>query len=421
MKSGAKMHRRDSRPLIFEIVGNLIREAIEAAWSSVTIHDPIHELPDFPALRPTSSTKLTHQAAGLHAADRRGFDLRLENVIETMYRPIPGLFDHEERLEAWLHKNTQDIADQISMMMAIDWLRSALDENHPDTDRWYLGYTLFVGRTLQGSFAAIEKSNSLLSMIFGSVNIPNHGEQIPHPRGILAANSILDSMVNSQSMLAVNTWLPALAMYPSVAFRLQIANRALEAIIRFPESDCSGCLDAMIQISAHDSDSARRTLMSICDLKNRSVSQLLADRLDSLCGRMPNLALEIYDKLAITDDSSLISMLSNTLASLCTQRPEEYPVRAAHLISIGNDRSIRRLIESGFRTYLDYDSNDEQGLLSHAWVDGGELSKSRLKGLISEQRKISVDAFEATLSRINEESEDEATSLREEIMRRGSR
>ena len=421
MKSGAKMHRRDSRPLIFEIVGNLIREAIEAAWSSVTIHDPIHELPDFPALRPTSSTKLTQQAAGLHAADRRGFDLRLENVIETMYRPIPGLFDHEERLEVWLHKNTQDIADQISMMMAIDWLRSALDENHPDTDRWYLGYTLFVGRTLQGSFAAIEKSNSLLSMIFGSVNIPNHGEQIPHPRGILAANSILDSMVNSQSMLAVNTWLPALAMYPSVAFRLQIANRALEAIIRFPESDCSGCLDAMIQISAHDSDSARRTLMSICDLKNRSVSQLLADRLDSLCGRMPNLALEIYDKLAITDDSSLISMLSNTLASLCTQRPEEYPVRAAHLISIGNDRSIRRLIESGFRTYLDYDSNDEQGLLSHAWVDGGELSKSRLKGLISEQRKISVDAFEATLSRINEESEDEATSLREEIMRRGSR
>jgi len=305
--------------------------------------------------------------------------------------------------------------------MAIDWLRSALDENHPDTDRWYLGYALFVGRTLQGSFAAIEKSNSLLSMIFGSVNIPNHGEQIPHPRGILAANSILDAMVNSQSMLAVNTWLPALAMYPSVAFRLQIANRALEAIIRFPESDCSGCLDAMIQISAHDSDSARRTLMSICDLKNRSVSQLLADRLDSLCGRMPNLALEIYDKLAITNDSSLISMLSNTLASLCTQRPEEYPVRAAHLISIGNDRSIRRLIESGFRTYLDYDSNDEQGLLSHAWVDGGELSKSRLKGLISEQRKISVDAFEATLSRINGESEDEATSLREEIMRRGSR
>tara|TARA_B000000475_G_scaffold204715_1_gene166932 strand:+ start:99 stop:632 length:534 start_codon:yes stop_codon:yes gene_type:complete len=177
----------------------------------------------------------------------------------------------------------------------------------------------------------------------------------------------------------------------------------------------------MIQISTHDTDSARRTLMSTCDLKNRSVSHLLADRLDSLCGRMPNLALEIHDKLAITDDSSLISMLSNTLASLCTQRPEEYPVRAAHLISIGNDRSIRRLIESGFRTYLDHDSNDEQGLLSHAWVGGGDLSKSRLKGLISEQRKISVDAFEATLSRINEQSESEATSLREEIMNRESR
>lgn len=421
MNPGAKMHRRDSRPLIFEIVGNLIREAIEAAWSSVTIHDPIHELPDFPALRPMSPTKLTQQAAGLHAADRRGFDLRLEDVIGTTYRPIPGLFDHEERLEAWLHKNIHDIADQISMTMAIDWLKSALDENHPDTDRWYLGYALFAGRTIQGSFAAIEKANSILSMVFGSTDIPNHGEQIPHPQGVLAVNSILDSMDNSESMPAVNSWLPSLAMYPSVAFRLQIANRALEAIIRYPESNCSGCLDAMVQISTHDSDSARRTLMSTCDLKNRSVSQLLADRLDSISGRMPNLALEIHDKLAITDDSSLISILSNNIASLCTQRPEEYPVRAAHLISIGNDRSIRRLVESGFRTYLDNDPNDEHGLLSHAWVDGGDLSKSRLKGLISEQRKISVDAFEATLSRINEKSENEATSLREEITNRERR
>ncbi len=421
MNLGAKMHRRDSRPLIFEMVGNLIDEAIEAAWSSVKIHDPIHELPDFPALRPTSPTKLTRQAAGLHAADRRGFDLRLDDVIGIMYRPTPGLFDHEERLEAWLHKNAHDIADQISMMMAIDWLKSALDENFPDTDRWYLGYALFAGRTIQGSFAAIEKSNSVLSMVFGSMEKPNHGEQILHPRGVLAVNSILDAMDNTQSMPAVNSWLPALAMYPSVAFRLQIANRALEAIIRYPESNCSGCVDAMIQISTHDSDSARRTLMGTCDLKNRSVSTLLAERLDSLSGRMPNLALEIHDRLTITDDSSLISILSNTLASLCTQRPEEYSVRAAHLISIGNDRSIRRLIESGFRTYLDHDPNDQQGLLSNAWVDGGDLSRSRLKGLISEQRKISIDAFEATLKRINEVSESEAISLREEIMSRETR
>ena len=421
MNHGAKMHRRDSRLLIFEMVGNLIGEAIEVAWSSVTIHDPIHELPDFPALRPMNSTKLIQQAAGLHAADRRGFDLRLENVIGAMHRPIPGLFDHQERLEAWLHNNAHEIADQISIMMAVNWLKSALDENHPDTDRWYLGYALFVGRTLQGSLAAIEKPDSILSIVFGSMEIPNHSEQIPHPRGVLAANSILDAMDNSQSMPAFNSWLPALAMFPSVAFRLQIADRALEAIIRYPESNCAGCLDTMIQISTHDPDSARRALISICDLENDSVRYLLADRLDSISGRMPNLALEMHDKLAITNDSSLISMLSSALASICAQRLEEYPSRAAHLISNGNDRSIRRLIESGFRTYLDYDPNDEQGLLSHAWVEGDDLSKSRLKGLISEQRKISIDAFEATLRRINAVSESEAILLRKEIISRESR
>jgi len=156
-------------------------------------------------------------------------------------------------------------------------------------------------------------------------------------------------------------------------------------------------------------------------LKNLSVSYLLADRLDALSGRMPSLALEIHDKLAINAPSSLIYILSNILASLCTQRPEEYPVRAAHLISNGTDRTIRRLIESGFRTYLDYDPNDEQGLLSHAWLHGGDISKSRLKGLISEQRKISIHAFEATLSRIKQESESEAAILQEEIMSRYGR
>lgn len=418
MNPGTKMRRRDSRPLIFEMVGNIIDEAIELAWSSVIIHDPIHELPDFPALRPMNSTKLTQQAAGLHAVDRRGFDLRLENAIQIMYQPIPGLFDHEERLEEWLYKNKSEVADQIAVMMSIDWLESALDENHPDTDRWYLGYTLLAGRAMQGSPAATEKPNSILSMVFGSKKIPNRGEQIPHPRGILAVNSILDSLENLQSMPIINSWLPALAMYPSVAFRLQIANRALKAIIRFPESDCSGCLDTMIQISTYDPESARRVLIDTCDLRNNSTSRLLAYRLDSLSGRMPSLALEIYDKLAITKDTSLIFTLSDILASLCAQRPEDYPLRAAHLISVGNDRSIRRLIESGFRTYLDHDPNDEQGLLSQAWIEGDDISRSRLKGLISIQRKLSINAFEATLTRINEASETEAEFLLQELMRR---
>ena len=124
---------------------------------------------------------MTQQAAGLHAADRRGFDLRLEDVIGTMYRPIPDLFDHEERLEAWLHKNTHDIADEMSIMMAIDWLKSALDENHPDTDRWYLVIPYSsVGLYKDG--AATEKHNAILSMVFGNTEIPNHGRQIPLTR-----------------------------------------------------------------------------------------------------------------------------------------------------------------------------------------------------------------------------------------------
>ena len=85
------------------------------------------------------------------------------------------------------------------------------------------------------------------------------------------------------------------------------------------------------------------------------------------------------------------------------------------LIETEDDKVIRRLIESGFRGYLDRDPHDKSSLLVMAWKYGGSLSKSRLKGLIFQQKQSSEQNFRRTLSGIQKFSETDVLSLLEYI------
>ena len=85
------------------------------------------------------------------------------------------------------------------------------------------------------------------------------------------------------------------------------------------------------------------------------------------------------------------------------------------LIETEDDKVIRRLIESGFRGYLDRDPQDKSSLLVMAWKYGGSLSKSRLKGLIFQQKQSSDENFRRTITRIQKFSETDALGLLEYV------
>ena len=104
------------------------------------------------------------------------------------------------------------IAEQILILQIKDWFYSALDENSPDTDRWYLAISVFIGLILRGSEITEAQCFPLFNSIIiarqpGNLSIkstgPHHiswngetggnfAEEIAHPSGVLAANSILD-------------------------------------------------------------------------------------------------------------------------------------------------------------------------------------------------------------------------------------
>lgn len=417
MTSGAKMRRRDPENLVHEETGKLIEKSILLAWSSFNIPDPIYELPDFPAIRPSGALTLIQQGLGLHSADMMGFRLRLENSVSEHYRMVPGHFDEDERRLSWMSKNISLLADDVCTKTASDWLELALDENHSDADRWYLGYSLLAGRILCGSESASSNQSIPLAIAFGGFANDNMREA-PHPSGINAINCLFDASEQSEHSSSLDSWISILATHESVSRMLSISNRAADRLIQERKKASIECMSALVQLIPHDIDSASHGINRVVNEGGKSAKLLVAKNLDSIAGRDLRLGLDLYDQLSTTSDDEILYILASYLYSLCHDDPSLFQIRALNLIEIGNDKVTRRLIESGFRGYLDRNPSDDHSLLAMAWNHGGPLTRSRLKGLIFQQKKASKHGFEKTLSRIAEISESQGRILSEYILGR---
>ena len=310
--------------------------------------------------------------------------------------------------------NVALLTDDVCTKTACVWLEQALDEEHPDTDRWYLGYSLLAGRVLSGSESASLSQSIPITLVFGGLD-RNYPSDAPHPSGVNALNCLLDASEQFSDSPSLESWISILSMHRSTSRMLSISDRAASRIIREQKRIPSGCMEALINLISHDLESAANGLNRVVLEGSDSARMILAGNLDPIAGRDRKLALDLYDKLSLNPDTGVLLVLSSSLYSLCYDDPEAFQVRAMRLIETENDKVIRRLIESGFRGYLDRDPHDKSSLLVMAWKYGGSLSKSRLKGLIFQQKQSSEQNFRRTLSGIQKFSETDVLSLLEYI------
>ena len=216
----------------------------------------------------------------------------------------------------------------------------------------------------------------------------------------------------------MDSWISILATHESVSSMLSISNRAADRLIQERKKASIECMSALVQLIPHDIDSASHGINRVVNEGGKSAKLLVAKNLDSIAGRDWRLGLDLYDQLSTTSDDEILYILASYLYSLCHDDPSLFQIRALNLIEIGNDKVTRRLIESGFRGYLDRNPSDDHSLLAMAWNHGGPLTRSRLKGLIFQQKKASKHGFEKTLSRIAEISESQGRILSEYILGR---
>ena len=247
------MPKRETKALLRQSCDNLMKECISLSFDFLPLPNPPLEVPDFPARPPNSLSSLTQQALGISSIDSAGFLYRL-NIICDLYEPsyIKRHIDPETERENWLLKNIDNISERILILQIKDWLYSALDEESPDTERWYLSISVLIGLSLKGSSITESECFNLFECIIfarkpgekairlsGRHHITWDGksnksvEEIGHPSGVLAANSVLDILqlyqTNHETVLPY--WLERLSVSKHVTSVLNIPLRVQSIIL----------------------------------------------------------------------------------------------------------------------------------------------------------------------------------------------
>ena len=276
------MSRREAKALLREHCDKMLRESIALSFEYLPLPNPPLEIPDFPAQSPNDLISLTQQALGISSIDTAGFLYRLKIIIDN-YEPnyIKRHIDPDAEREKWLSRNIVEISERILILQIKDWLYSALDEESPDTDRWYLSVSSLIGLILKGSnIIESEGFNLFNSIIYarkpgtssrksiGRHQIAWNGraesqnEEISHPSGVLAANSILDILqlrqTNHNTVLPF--WLERLSVSRHASFVLNIPMRIQNLIIDCDQNNCENLLMATIHNLSHTPDISKEIL-----------------------------------------------------------------------------------------------------------------------------------------------------------------
>jgi len=436
------MSRREAKALLREHCDKMLRECIALSFEYLPLPNPPLEIPDFPAKSPNDLITLTQQALGISSIDTAGFLYRLDIIIEN-YEPsfIKRHIDPDTEREKWLSKNIAEISERILILQIKDWLYSALDEDSPDTDRWYLSVSSLIGLSLKGSHIIESEGFNLFdSIVFarkpgissrkssgrhqitwnGKSEISN--EDISHPSGVLAANSILDILqlhqTNHNTVLPY--WLERLSISKHISFVLNIPSRVQNLIIDCDQNNCEHLLMATIHSLSNNPDVSKEILYQACNSEKEYLRRNLASNLSRIDSEDRDFCVSLLEKL-ITDEDSDTRVLSTTYLGNLARLERSVFIRFTKEISKKQDsRMIQRLIESGLRHYLSLDSNDSDDLVPMLWTRCNSESRSQLSGMLVEIGKKNQPSFIKISSKIFELDRDSYIDLVNRISLRNS-
>ena len=436
------MSRREAKALLREHCDKMLRESIALSFEYLPLPNPPLEIPDFPAQSPNDLTTLTQQALGISSIDTAGFLYRLDIIIEN-HEPsfIKRHIDPDTEREKWLSKNIAEISERILILQIKDWLYSALDEDSPDTDRWYLSVSSLIGLSLKGSHIIESEGFNLFdSIVFarkpgissrkssgrhqitwnGESEISN--EDISHPSGVLAANSILDILqlhqTNHNTVLPY--WLERLSISKHISFVLNIPSRVQNLIIDCNQNNCEHLLMATIHSLSNNPDVSKEILYQACNSEKEYLRRNLASNLSRIDSEDRDFCVSLLEKL-ITDEDSDTRVLSTTYLGNLARLERSVFIRFTKEISKKQDsRMIQRLIESGLRHYLSLDSNDSDDLVPMLWTRCNSESRSQLSGMLVEIGKKNQPSFIKISSKIFELDRDSYIDLVNRISLRNS-
>ena len=417
------MARREGKALVWQRTNERLGSAIREAYEISPLPNPPLELPDFPAIPPSDSETLVRQALGIFTVDRQGFEIRLAEIIEIRLPDyVKRAIDPAEAESRWLEKNADEISERVLVLIARDWLTSALDDFSPDTDRWYLGASLVTGIALFGSEIARNECYPLIESIAYAVtpsSLPYSSvsgrHQLawspsntpapslpPHPAGVMAVTAILDtlSLRDSSAHNVLPIWIENLSVSPSLSQVLDIPNRILQELNNTNSESVPIYVSAALQLLPNISAEAKDILVACSEHNNPQARRKVAESLSRIASEYPVFALSLADRLLEDTDSSVIALTATYIGGLSRSSGEDFIPRASMILESENQKAIQRVVESGLRDYLSQNPDDPHSLLVKAWINSSEIGRSRVANLIVEQYRVNPDYFMETCSNL---------------------
>ena len=436
------MSRREASALVWERCEELLKGYVEASFSTAPLPNPPLELPDFPAIQPTDSDSLVRQASGIYAIDRAGFNQRLSSIVEEGLPDfVKRNIDPDSTREKWMSDNVQYLSERVLSQMVWDWLSSALDEDSPDTDRWYLAASLLIGFSLSGSDIARREGFHLLTSIAmakppgswsSEITGPHQMEWnpgnatrndgAPHPSGVLAASAILDTMAmgDSSQTEILPHWLEGLTVMSQLCSLLDVPNRLMASLERGSGKHTGILVKGAIQLMAGWPGESRDILLAASHHADHDARRELSSSLQRISSEDVGFSLQLMDILLEDGDSDVRTLATTYLSSLVRTDMPLFTEKASVVLERGDQRMTQRIIDSAMREYLSIDPEDGSGLLPKAWMTSNESGRSRLAGLMIQQAEVNEGGFKRASLNIKERDVEAYRDLKERILRRNA-
>ncbi len=378
---------------------------------------------DLPPIEPDSVDEVKERALGLFTVDKAGFERHLSNARESIIPHRLGLtVDPEKEGERWLLRRLEDVARIILFDVCEGWLAASLDADAPDSERWYIGITLFNGLCKVPDPIAVNRGYHILESIaltHPPGRWPTRPEAGPHQMdwspdrevkmvvraeggGIDAAHWLLDQMEmgDVERRILLIHWLRAMLERPSLIEGMALGKRfELMAQAQPPEvaAEMVGCLPRLFET---DPESGDTVLASIRTRSEGVVTRALSVEVPALLRVAPDRGILLIDHLLSSNDASTRTSATSSLKELGGSMPEIFLERVVKQARDSDLKVRRMVVQACLRPYLELEPADSLGVFVPLWLEGDEVVGSRMRELLLRMQEVNVEAFDSVSRRI---------------------
>ncbi len=389
---------------------------------------------EFPPVHPSDAKGLVEQAHGFFMADRGGFERYLNETVELVVPHRMSLTeDPFEQHEKWLLRRLDMVSERILFSTCTSWLAQALDEQMPDTTRWWLAFALLDGLSVAQHGQPVHQGYHLLESIalaqrpgtwhsqpeagphmigWNPQAVMPRTEIFAHDDGCASACELLRRLEDGEEerRLLLVEWMKLLLERKELFGPLGLA----EIILRRTSdpspkvaAEVARCLARLVDI---DSETGRETLSRLFTRKESEVQRALADILTRMFRRIGWDAVEYLEKMLESDDENVLAAASATVGDLRFLDEDKFSDTLLRLCSHPLP-IVRRNIVPHLREYIRINPDDERGLLTTMWVDGDEVVATRLRELLMRLEEVDPTSFSKYLHRLEKSSSDALNRL----------